>query len=459
MAIAGRRTRREKKLVSTDHRNNRYNEHTNTRTSVESIVTKLGGVKIKVDYYNKQVSMSETIVEFDVNDYGYLTNFNRIENLLITVKTEIPNTGTIEEIRGIGLISSEILPTIGDVFLATISGNTTALMGVQKVQRLSYNNLDIYEIEYSAIKLLLTNEAIDEFQSKMARGLLEQYVYDDEHQINNTTPIIGRKDLTTLNRIIYLNRRLTKIYLDKCYNASNETLLLVRDDKMILDPFLQDFIDKTIDVNSVPSIVQTMYRPVLPKENRISIFEVMMLDFELDRALPYLRFNKASNILKPVNRIDIILMNKSYGIIDIHNDGYFEKNPLENCTLVLPDGKQTLDFPIVQPITSTSSLFPNQFEDTYVMSPSFYSVLPDKICVPVEVLDPLVVNPSQPEPLPLTKMEELTLAYVNGESTHMEDLETLMIASEKLTYEESVYMLPLLLFISGSVIRHRADSF
>ena len=462
MAIAGRRTRTRTKRVVSDGRDNALMEHTNTRIPLDSIIKSLDGSKMVVDYYNKQVSMNETIVEFDINNLAYLTNFNRIDGLHITVTTEISVSGEITDIRGVGLIASEIYPTIGDVFIAKLSGNTQTLMGVNKVTRTSYNNLDVFEVEYSAIKFFLHNEDVSNFVGLMGRGLMEDLVYDPKHQINNSSPILKRVELDQIKKISSLLYRLKDRYIAKSYNEKQGTFLFMQGDKVLLDGHLQDFIARTFDGTKHSSGTHHIYNVMVSYGAKLSIFDLLLGRTTKDAVMPYLNVVSSASKLNPTNVYDRLIYDNSLGLVDIHGDGYLEKDVESyedgKCKDILPDDVSTLMFED-SPFNSTrDELFPELNKDTYVFSPEFYGVARNKICVRDDV-DPLVINLVDAPVEELTLIEEVVEDYLEDFVLDKKELITLMMGCEKLDYEKTIYYVPIVMFLASTVLQYRADSF
>ena len=458
MSLArGRRT--------TGRRRGTQNRHTNTRTVIDTLVTRFDGRELKVDYFNKQITIDETIVKFDLLDPTHLINFNRIKGLVIHVIDEIPIEVTDDsEIKGSGIINIDnIVPTIGDVFIITLDGNIDALMAVNKVHVKSYNNNNVFEVDYSLIKLLTNEGDEDELIAKLSIGVIEDNVYDDEHQVNNTTPIIGSDNLQLLHQVIVEHTELNAYFNNYLSDLDFGHPLGKNEHGYFLDLNIHDFIFKTVELKQ--SVTHHNVTRLEFEERRdTSILDVLLMGYDINRASPYNRVEPYYPISS--GETSRLIMMSCYATNRLTKEAppIITSEELTDRESDYMNGLMTFE------LSDVNESFPKLFGSTYIFSETFYNKKEigydrttgfriidgvDSEGNPTRI-DTGIINYNQ---VPLTKLERNVQIAIDGGKYEISEIISLAETCYTLTDIEKLYFIPIVLLLLNEIMIERADAF
>ena len=452
MAIAGRRGGRTKRTphLTIDHM-------TNTTTIADKISKQLTGRRWAVDYFNKHISANETEIEFDENQPNHLKNFTRIAGLEIAVEDELPTTGKIFDAEGTGRIDVGIKPTKGDVFLATLSGHTRALLSVKEVIQDSYNNDAIYTIIYKPIKHFTTDESFQAFVDSISNTLVEDLVYDVEAISSNSTPILLRSNLQLLVDLKDVMRIVEEDYFNII--ETQETRLPYVNDSYVLDSNIEEFGELIMGVGYVGKIFRTSI--IGRKLNTI-------LDVMTDEVSGYAKFNSFTKAMpktaSDLTKIKMLEMN------------YYLKAHTKFPTELSLGEKVSMDS------HSTKSGFPHLFDTTYIFSNQFYGIFPinpvtgkphvkftkDEYTTTFTTNDDKyyqvnftgsVDGSDYNNTFVLTSLETEVLRFIKSEPISIKRILELMKDVQSLHDFEKLYFIPILFLLGKTFLTNRADAF
>lgn len=447
-------------------------QKTNTRTKADYLATQTTGRKMVVDYFNKQVSEDETIIPFDLNSSGSLQNYNRISKLEISVIDEIPINTEQKNIEGIGSIMIDgVLPTIGDVFLTTLSGDITAVMRIKSTSMKSYNNNGVHEVTYGLYKILNSDEEIQAFVDVLQPSLLEDLTYDKGHYVNGTNPLIVSSNLIKLHELNSAYIELSN-YLVEVINEDIDALPLHKaDGKFLIDQEIMRFTKSVLDISDY-TLNKAVNVLALVEDNPISILDSLLYGTNESRVCPYNRFILIEE--EPKTDESRLILMETIGSVLLTKDIPYPKD--EYCDYVSPNGEifihDKLNFN-----STVTPLFPKLFDETYIFSPQFYGKSETEECQ--ETTDGATTTSvdTSIDTNGETTVDDSNTGTGNTYQTNLSTLETtvrIQLDGGKLSYEdifklidgcyttnrtEAIYFIPIVLLLSKLILINRSDAF
>ena len=217
---------------------------------LEVFIPYLDGSKWEVTYFQQIRGVNDEVKPLDVNLPMSRQMYNRIDKLILNVTSPITH-GSVEEIRGSAIITAGFKPNRYDYFLVTLASGRPTLLTIQDVRMVTHNNNNqIYEIEFNIFKFL--DEEGSQYYNNIISKVHASYVYDRTSFLSSSNPVITEKEYRDRLDLKTVYSNIVEYYLE---NFTHPTLKIItlptRDDSIVIDPYLIQFIDRTLDYNEV----------------------------------------------------------------------------------------------------------------------------------------------------------------------------------------------------------------
>lgn len=378
----------------------------NKDQKLEYMLSNIKGYKWSVDYFLNIATINDKKTAPDTTIPNTVQKYNRIDKLELLVQTPINQSGNIEDIQGDAIINCGFLPHVNDVFVAELTGGRSAIFLVNTVEVKTYNLRDAYFLSYSLFTFL-DNNNIEKYNDLVYKTV-NQFVYDKEHLLDFSAPIILSTDYKRKLNLKQELTTLTKFYCKKFIDIETNLFILPTITSKYYDSYISNFIFKIIDITQVPEIVKvSRVHDNLAKEE-YSIWDVL-----INRDISMLSLvNKKLWYRVVINNNNPVL--RSLGYIGVN----FILDKVDNNTLNINPITNTLAT-VGQPV--------NQVVDDrhYVLTDKFYS----KDKVNASVFEKLVIN------------------YLEGNILNVNELETYINNYETWNTENQFYCIPILMLL------------
>lgn len=123
----------------------------------KDMVSLIDGSTWKVDYYHLVNGTIDVNVLPDPNAPSPTVQYQKIKDLELKVQTSLPNDGEVDNLIGSSFILANFKPVIGDFIVVTLANNKKAILIINKTERKTYVNKDIYLVEYKFFLYVDTN--------------------------------------------------------------------------------------------------------------------------------------------------------------------------------------------------------------------------------------------------------------------------------------------------------------
>ena len=294
------------------------------------------GSKWEVTYFQQIRGVNDELKPLDVNLPMSRQMYNRIDKLILNITNPISH-GATEEIRGSATITAGFKPNMFDYFLVTLATGRITLLSIDNVRMVTHNNNNqIYDIEFSIFKFL--DEDGSDYYNNLISKVHRTYVYD--RTLLSSSPIITEKSYRNKLDLKTVYGEIVEYYLENFTHPTTKMISPpVTDRKVAIDPYLNQFIDRTLDHSEVK---------LYPFDYTVITKLTTIFDAIVRRSKDYL--NRSSKVLTWVNpRVD-----EKYIISKIYN--------YHNVTYIKsPDTKGMINLPVVELSTYEYSDYNNHY--------------------------------------------------------------------------------------------------
>ena len=215
----------------------------NKEAPLETIIRYPRGMKWEVDYFLQIRDMNDEIGALDINLSPSIQKYNRINKLVLVLQSAI-NQDEIENITGEAIVNAGFLPNPDDLFIATLTGGRQCLFHITEVQTRSYN---IHKAYYITFKIFVFIDDKPEWYNDLVRKTMKEYVYDKEHLLDYSAPVILAQDYKSKLSLKDHLPEITDYYMDKFVNHEKRLICLPTTSSIYLDPYLNSFLFKIIN--------------------------------------------------------------------------------------------------------------------------------------------------------------------------------------------------------------------
>jgi len=230
-------------------------EIVNSDETVEEIAQYISGSPWRVTYYAQVTALDDEITTLDVNSSDTLSQYTKINDLVITVDNPL-SQDKATNLTGGAYVNAGIIPNQGDLLYATLIGGRPALLVVTEVEKNNYNLMRIYHIRYKVYMYIDSDPA---FKVALENKVIKTYFYNDNHVNDNNGPLLLKKDFNTKINLRSYERLLINEFFEYNYNKEYNLLVNKSYQTKVADISLQYFIMSIVNTSD-SDIIRNMMR-------------------------------------------------------------------------------------------------------------------------------------------------------------------------------------------------------
>lgn len=384
---------------------------------LDNIIQDVKGMKWSVDYFLQLRNVNDTTSPPDTNLPQTVQKYHRIRKLNITLQTPIEQ-GNVDDITGSAIINSGFLPNPDDVFLATLTGGREALFIITNIDIKHYNIHQIYLVDFKLFKFV--EGASTPSYNDILLKVTKEYVYDNEHLLDYSAPIILATDYTAK---LNLKKKLPELYdhylryfVEPQFNVISPPTEM----SVYVDPFLTSFFFKIMSVTDHEKMLKITRTDI---ENDGSFYTIWDMIIRRDiTMLPRLNKNIGFKYT-PSTAAYATLRAACYLGIN------FIATPHDDSNDIIVPAFKNIATPrlasYVEPVTNKPAS-----DKSYIFSEAFYKdTLTDK-----------------------SPMEDLITSYLKEEILNTDSLNVLLRDYPAWKTEEQFYLIPILIVLVKDAI-------
>lgn len=367
----------------------------NAYDSKISLLRYVEGASWTVNYYRQVIATHNDLRAPDKGQDGVYQNYEEIIGLEIKVSSPLSqgsqdqDTGLMN-VEGSGLIYPQLIPNVGDVFIADSGDGRDALFLVTSVNRSSFRKDSVFQIDYILKYYIDPNgTTLKDLKNKT----VQTFFFEKDMLLNNKTPLLIEDEYKFMKEATISYFEMVNYYFNTFYDKEFSTLIVPgQSDKAVYDPFVTDFILRITNTNESMNIRRVKLLITLDDEylNQPQLYSILLnrsihlldqanqqmgltspLYFAPDSHLRGIRYTYISDLIypinpdttmnqktdlspKPINATTLIQTQSAKNIYSISNELYVEG---------------TLSIPYIYPVLE---------DEYYVFTENFYKNLDQK---------------------------------------------------------------------------------
>jgi hypothetical protein len=416
-----------------------------------SLLSYVNGMRWTVDYYCQILGDSLNVKMLDIGEPGVYQQYSEIKNLDLLVDSPLASTqDTVNNrmiVTGSSYVLPNIVPNVGDAFVANTGDGNLGLFAVTSAVRKIYMTDSVFEIEYMLLEL--ANDASERYQNIKSKVTTTSY-YEKIYENNNRPILIASQEYENVKNYQVELHKLIDRFFTSFFNNSFRTLIIPgQEPATILDIFLirtmlkivntEDSINisriNTPNVTGDPYLDQpTLFSAMLQQDyNLLQVCNQQMAVADLYQfnGNPYMQSAKFSFI--------------DYIVYPIQPDeSLFVENP------EYPKGLSPLALMDSQVVLNGSQA--DTVHNFYIQNnnsiPLIHSVIKDSYYVLSQAFyQPNINNP-------MSVLENLVTMYLQRKSIDTNMLNALLSTYLGWTRLDQFYYIPLLVFLIKNVLKN-----
>ena len=380
-----------------------------------------------VDYYSQVLDSGNELTgqSPDVNpvfqQYQLVSGFELKVTTPLTANQEQDSNAMV--VTGAANVYPMLIPSVGDMFVATIADGRSAVFKVTNTERKSLFKDTAHVIEYVLIDYL-TNERKEDFKSKVIKTV--KFVRD--FLVNGQNPLLVESDYLAQENLKLVYKRIIERYFKAFTSKEFKTLIIPGQSMVCYDPFIVESVLSIFNTFEAEEI-RNIKRLNVTEDNYLYAISVWSCLLKQDKSLLKHAFKKTGFVSSRTFTTNAMMESIRYSGVNfiVHPKDAavsidyavlsIEKKPLD--TYVCVDNSYEIPTSNVQREITNPSV-----SDYYIFSEAFYNETENQSSLEVQVWN-----------------------YLNNKKLDLTVLNTLAINCGNWTPVEQFYNVPVLLLL------------
>jgi hypothetical protein len=424
---------------------------------MSSLLTHIEGASWTVDYYSQVLDLESETSDLQLNQQAVYQQYKLIRHLELKVQGELTPQQD-EQSRNMIITGSAVLypgvrPNNGDIFLADIGDGRIGVFTITRTEKKAIFKDTCYQIDYMLRDYLTT-----EYRDGLAKKVVKESVFVRDFIHHGQNPVMATSDFDQITALNAGYQNLLFQYMSDFFNVEYQTLCVPNQTNVTYDPFMVKALLSVLD-NSENNTIHRIRAlnvdgNVRYKENNLWTCltnlndDVRELCFHKAGLSPSGMFKESAqfdgiyysgiqDVVYPIDSSTLTVVDMQYSVLDPLVPGRLlpgiARNKELRRVLVSKELKGFHYAPTEAPvgIEALPDIHPVNKDDFYVLSEAFYDDLP----------------------VGLSKLEQLTLCALKGESMHKPTLLNLVKTCKRWNNLERFYYIPILFILIKTALR------
>lgn len=210
----------------------------NDTTPHKDLLPYVNGSSWIVNYYSQILTEHTDLRRVDVSQDSIYQQYKKIVGLEVKVISSLNLSQDTDQatslITGSALVFGGVIPNAGDHFVA-YAGDTNSLFGVNRVDRKSFNQQSVYQIEYTLLNFI--NRDPDTFLSLESKVKQIFYFIKDQF-LNNQAPLVNSEDQQSRSNLRRYYSEFIYHYFQAFFHNSFRTFMIPANNYFIYDNYV-----------------------------------------------------------------------------------------------------------------------------------------------------------------------------------------------------------------------------
>lgn len=225
------------------------------KTPTETMGAYIGGSNWQVEYYSQIFGQSEELKPFDPNQLNPYQSYHKINRLIIKLQGALSNDDERDSgrfsITGSAIITPHpnLIPNVGDAFIADIGEGSAGQFTVISVRKLSSNLASAWAIDFKHERSVTAK-----IEKLLNAKVVQESYYQRDYLITGQNAIMVAEDYNTSKDLEKAVKVISQLFVSNFFSFTNHTLLVPEQDLATYDPFVTRAALKLISLDDVPKL-------------------------------------------------------------------------------------------------------------------------------------------------------------------------------------------------------------
>lgn len=237
-----------------------------------SLMVYMEGMAWSVDYYSQLLGKSDDIREVDIGQNPALQQYQKIHDLELRVQNELSSSwdedNSLMTVTGTAVIV-QVIPNQHDYFVTDAGTKGKGLFKITSVERKTYNNEAVYEINYVLLGYLDHHDIKARYEGIIARVVREYYFVKDRITAG-LSPLLTKKEHGDSIDLRKSYMSLARSYQLFFYGQADRIFLFPDTEERIFDPRLVGFLRYSVDPKDMDALNQ-MHAPSMDRDEYLAM--------------------------------------------------------------------------------------------------------------------------------------------------------------------------------------------
>lgn len=201
------------------------------------LIAYLGGSAWTVEYYSQILDTGSELTGQSPNLNPVFQQYQLVSGFELKVTTPLATTQDLENnamtVTGVANVYPMLIPSVGDMFIATIADGQSAVFKVTNVERKSLFKDTAHVIEYTLIDYLT-----DVRKTDLASKVVKTVKFVRDFLINGQNPLLVESDYLAQDNLKLVYKRIVSRYFKAFVSKEFKALIIPNQTTSCYDPFL-----------------------------------------------------------------------------------------------------------------------------------------------------------------------------------------------------------------------------
>lgn len=221
-------------------------------SKVDSLLKYVEGYPWTVHYYGQIVNVGDTLEHIDPGTPSFNQPYYEVLDAILQVSSPLTSsydeTTSLTTVTGTALVPFKITPNVADLFIAQVDSGEDAYFIVNSVYRKTHRKETLYEINYSLYQYTSSNPALG---VQLKERVQDSYHFNQDSQYYNRDNLIAPQEHQSRLTLRALVNQSQSYYFERFVKKASGTLLVPGTEHRCYDPYLLQFISKTVGHDSI----------------------------------------------------------------------------------------------------------------------------------------------------------------------------------------------------------------
>lgn len=357
--------------------------------NLTNIIVNISGTPWRVQYYSQVLGADDQPGAQQLDQLPVYQQYIYIKDLEIRVQDALTETidpeTTFASVSGSALSYPNLIPNIGDAFIADIGSGRIGVFYVTEVTKLSTFNETCYRFEYTAVAYGVD---VSPYQVDLDEKTTKTLIFTKELLEAGRNELLVEEDHYNRETLIQKLKTMLRIYFAEFYDPQYSTLMYPADDAaLIYDKYIVRFIQATIDqhYNSLIPMLVLLNTGGTFHMNRMNLLDVIReMSKDLLPVCSQRMWRISPGLFNKIPALHSLRFMKIHGLVYPSGfapgiEGPSPAGGSDLWTVVPPESEEyqpypnMVDFDEVISGSAVPTIHPVNKDDFYIFSEEFYA--------------------------------------------------------------------------------------